>query len=103
MADIKVVELQKIAPKLSDYIFMVGENSEFQGKVEELAPLLLKQHTQQIAGQSQSVIATLNALDTKTAQSQQTVGVLRDDFNEFTAEFSLSESTKAMWRTLMGG
>lgn len=96
MADVKVADLQKIAPKLTDYAFMIGENSEYQGKVEELVPLLISESTVlEIFGKNQSVEAALNELKNTSDRTLNLIDSLEKNI-------TVSDNTYNIWKDILG-
>lgn len=106
MADIKVKDLQKVTPKSDDYIFMIGEDSEYQGKVAELSTLVIDSVYMKAGeklnpyGEDLSVAGHLFRLDSGLAEAKTANSKLRDDVY---AEITLSEATKNLWSEILGG
>lgn len=96
MADVKVMDLQKISPKSTDYIFMIGEDSEYQGKVEELVPLLISESAAvKIFGKNQSVVAALNELKDVVDKMIRLIDGLEKNIE-------VSDETYGKWKEILG-
>ena len=96
MADVKVMDLQKISPKLTDYAFMIGEDSEYQGKVEELVPLLISESTAvEIFGENKSVVAALNELKDVVDKMIRLIDSLEENIE-------VSDETYGKWKEILG-
>lgn len=96
MADVKVMDLQKISPKLTDHVFMIGEDSEYQGKVEELVPLLISQSTAvEIFGRNQSVVSALNELEYVVDKMVRLIDSLEENIE-------VSDNTYNIWKDILG-
>ena len=75
MADIKVTELAKITPALTDYVLGIGANEEYQCRLSDMAGLFIRNYTElNLGGERQSIEDALYISDT-TIQAYENLGM----------------------------
>ena len=75
MADIKVIELAKITPVLSDYALGIGENEEYQCRLSDLAGLFVRHYDELILGGERQSIENALYISETTIQAYENLGM----------------------------